>query len=781
LPDNKTLEKGEQIMAINDISLTSGMRTNLVSLQTTTELLNRTQDRLSSGKKVNTALDNALNFFTAKALNTRADELAGYKDGMSEAVQTIKAANAGISAIEGLIGQAKAVAATAKAGGTSGTGAISNITVDLVGITDGQTIYVGTKTFTAVATDGRLQKTIDFTGITVGNTVTIGNTTYTAKGAKDTITFRSTFAVGDTITIGANQYTAKGLYDTITFEDIAAGDTVTLGSTTYTAARTQYTIDFTLNTIAAGDTITVGGTTYVATGAATVIATEFLITGDAAADAAAFYAALGLSAATGSITGNIVTASVTTSAAGAASTTVGAKITIANRTLTATEFLITPGSDAANADALVAKAGAGTAANGGVITLSGSTMASTVSSSNGTRVAIGEHTNAGNEFTITYGATADNATAFVARVLALTSTTIGTAATGVITLSGNTTAGTVATANASITIATTTGSGTNDFIITIGADEANAGAFLSKAGTSIGATATGSSDVVLTTGTSALTVSESGGATIASATVALATTEFYIGVGSTSTSATDNMSAANLAAKINGFGEFGASVSSNRINLLTGTVTLTDGGAASTVTTDDNVTSTATSATNGFTVVINKSTTDRTTYAAQFNTIMAQLDLLATDSSYKGINFLETGSSLDVMFGTSASDKITLNGFDASATGLLAKTGSFLKTAENTWSTNAYVDVDIAALARATATLKAQASSMSSGLSIINTRQDFVKAMVNTVTQGADNLTLADMNEEGANMLMLQTRQSLSTTALSMSAQAAQSVLRLFA
>jgi flagellin-like hook-associated protein FlgL len=70
---------------------------------------------------------------------------------------------------------------------------------------------------------------------------------------------------------------------------------------------------------------------------------------------------------------------------------------------------------------------------------------------------------------------------------------------------------------------------------------------------------------------------------------------------------------------------------------------------------------------------------------------------------------------------------------------------------------------------------------MSSGLSIINTRQDFVKAMVNTVTQGADNLTLADMNEEGANMLMLQTRQSLSTTALSMSAQAAQSVLRLFA
>ena len=52
--------------------------------------------------------------------------------------------------------------------------------------------------------------------------------------------------------------------------------------------------------------------------------------------------------------------------------------------------------------------------------------------------------------------------------------------------------------------------------------------------------------------------------------------------------------------------------------------------------------------------------------------------------------------------------------------------------------------------------------------------------MMNVLTQGSDSLTLADMNEEGANMLMLQTRQSLGTTALSLSAQAAQSVLKLF-
>ena len=140
-------------MAINDVSLTAGMRSNLVALQGTVDLLNRTQERLSTGKKVNTALDNPLNFFTAKSLNSRAADLAGYKDGMSEAVQTIKAANAGISAIEGLLAQAKAVAATAKAGVEGGSGSYSNITVDLATVTNGQTINVGTQTLTAVGTD----------------------------------------------------------------------------------------------------------------------------------------------------------------------------------------------------------------------------------------------------------------------------------------------------------------------------------------------------------------------------------------------------------------------------------------------------------------------------------------------------------------------------------------------------------------------------------------------------------------------------------------------------
>ncbi len=65
-------------------------------------------------------------------------------------------------------------------------------------------------------------------------------------------------------------------------------------------------------------------------------------------------------------------------------------------------------------------------------------------------------------------------------------------------------------------------------------------------------------------------------------------------------------------------------------------------------------------------------------------------------------------------------------------------------------------------------------------MNVITTRQDFTKDMIDTLKTGADNLTLADMNEESANMLMLQTRQSLGTTSLGIASQAAQSILRLF-
>ena len=93
---------------------------------------------------------------------------------------------------------------------------------------------------------------------------------------------------------------------------------------------------------------------------------------------------------------------------------------------------------------------------------------------------------------------------------------------------------------------------------------------------------------------------------------------------------------------------------------------------------------------------------------------------------------------------------------------------------------NSNIDASVATLDAALTTLRNQASKFGSNLTTVQTRQDFTKNMINTLQTGADSLVLADSNEEGANMLALQTRQSLSTTALSLANQASQAVLRLF-
>ena len=76
--------------------------------------------------------------------------------------------------------------------------------------------------------------------------------------------------------------------------------------------------------------------------------------------------------------------------------------------------------------------------------------------------------------------------------------------------------------------------------------------------------------------------------------------------------------------------------------------------------------------------------------------------------------------------------------------------------------------------------LRAQASEFGQNLSTVQIREDFTENMINNLTTGADKLTLADANEEAANLLALQTRQSLATNSLSLASQSAQSVLKLF-
>src|SRR3954451_4611888 len=108
----------------NQVQLSGSIRSNLLLLQTTQSSLDRTQTRLSTGNKVNSALDSATSFFAAKALNQRASDLTNLKDGIGQAISTINAGDQGITSIQKLIENAKALT----------TSALSNLGTDTASV-----------------------------------------------------------------------------------------------------------------------------------------------------------------------------------------------------------------------------------------------------------------------------------------------------------------------------------------------------------------------------------------------------------------------------------------------------------------------------------------------------------------------------------------------------------------------------------------------------------------------------------------------------------------------
>ncbi|MBQ9732541.1 MAG: flagellin [Alphaproteobacteria bacterium] len=220
---------------------------------------------------------------------------------------------------------------------------------------------------------------------------------------------------------------------------------------------------------------------------------------------------------------------------------------------------------------------------------------------------------------------------------------------------------------------------------------------------------------------------------------------------------------------------------------------------------------------------------ERAAYMDQFNEIMDQINAVAEDSSYKGINLLGgTDNKLTVKFSEKENSKLVIDGVDASTDGgenslnidEAADWGKVtdyttleeaVSNAETAWK-NAEEDGKAAALTtlnnakKALADKKAEdlenqneaiadaisavegaitklrnwSSEFGNNYSIVQSREEFTENLINVLTEGADKLTLADMNEESANMLALQTRQQLAINSLSLASQASQSVLKLF-
>lgn len=170
-------------------------------------------------------------------------------------------------------------------------------------------------------------------------------------------------------------------------------------------------------------------------------------------------------------------------------------------------------------------------------------------------------------------------------------------------------------------------------------------------------------------------------------------------------------------------------------------------------------------------------TSERSTLAVQFNALLDQIDDIANDSSFKGTNLLQaTPDNLTVTFNEDNSSNLTITGLDSTT----ASTGLNIDVANNAFGADSQINTALTALNSALTELRTNASTLGTNNSVLQTRLSFTTDVVNTLEIGAGKLTLADLNEESANLLALQTRQQLGINSLSLAAQSERSILALF-
>ncbi len=165
--------------------------------------------------------------------------------------------------------------------------------------------------------------------------------------------------------------------------------------------------------------------------------------------------------------------------------------------------------------------------------------------------------------------------------------------------------------------------------------------------------------------------------------------------------------------------------------------------------------------------------TARSSFAAQFDSTLSQIDQLAADASFNGTNLLN-GGSLTVKFNETGSSTLNVTGVTDTSAGLA------VTVSQNTWQTDKDIKAALNAATAALTTLRTQSANFASNAAVISARSDFTKSLVSTLQSAASDLVSTDTNLEGANLLALQTRQQLSTTALSLATQSDQNVLQLF-
>ncbi|MET0875875.1 MAG: flagellar protein, partial [Tardiphaga sp.] len=218
---------------MSGITLSSSVRQNLLSLQSTAELLSTTQNRLSTGNKVNSALDNPTNFFTASSLNSRSSDINNLLDGIGNGVQILQAANTGITSIQKLVDSAKSIA--------------NQALQTTVGYTKSSITSLATTGATAA---NLLGPTGDPTNKAVAGTAVLNDNTGTAVAITTATKLSGTAGAGSDNLTAASKFTAS---DTL----VVNGKTIAFNSgagTTGSAANGDLSIDITTGSV--GDILT---------------------------------------------------------------------------------------------------------------------------------------------------------------------------------------------------------------------------------------------------------------------------------------------------------------------------------------------------------------------------------------------------------------------------------------------------------------------------------------------------------------------------------------------
>jgi flagellin len=266
-----------------------------------------------------------------------------------------------------------------------------------------------------------------------------------------------------------------------------------------------------------------------------------------------------------------------------------------------------------------------------------------------------------------------------------------------------------------------------------------------------------------TTGTVALTTTNAGGNLV-----------LNVGSSSYTVSITASESVSAIEAQINGTTGLGA----------TGALTASDDGSGHLILTanspSNGITVTAGSAATALglssTPVFGQSTT-RGTLQTNYNGLLTQINQLAGDSSYNGVNLLN-GNNLTIDFNSSGSSSLTIQGVTFNAAGL--SLSSISGTGSGSFQDNSGLTSTVTALNAAITQVQSQTETFGTNSGVIGTRQTFTTNLINTLQTGSDNLVAVDQNQASADLLTLQTRSQLEISALSIANQGNQAVLKLF-